>query len=157
MQRLFTAWSASEEATAEQRAALENNVGNSPRCSFRVHVDAQSLDGCLRYELLPEETQMEFLFPNCDLFLGQAAYINIVKKVQEIVRPRASADKSENNHEEEGEEEEEDEGEEEDDKEVDSIKMCWPLVLPDVYTALIKLDMLQICAQGCEKDGACLY
>ncbi|KAF2133084.1 hypothetical protein P153DRAFT_429072 [Dothidotthia symphoricarpi CBS 119687] len=149
VQGLFTTWTTSEEATAEQRAAWDNNVGNSARHYFCIHVDAQSLDGCLRYESLPEDTQRKYIFSNRDPSLGQAAYVNIVEKFQEVIRLPGSSDNGGNNDEEDDEDE---------DDEVISIKMHMPFVLPDAYIALSKMpNLLQSWAQNCEEDGVCLY
>ncbi|KAJ8114715.1 hypothetical protein OPT61_g3469 [Boeremia exigua] len=120
VRKLFTAWTESEEATAERQAAIDRDVLSSPRYTYCVHVDTEALEECLKYDALPEETQWKYINPNRDPALGQAAFVNIVEKVVPVY----------GNHQQDDEEDSEEE------KDAISFKAHWPMVIPDIYNGL---------------------
>ena len=84
MRKLFTAKTKTGEAVAERQAATYRNVLGSPGYFFFVYVDAEALDECLRYDGLPEATQLKFWNRRRDPALGRARYANIIETVVEV-------------------------------------------------------------------------
>ena len=122
MRKLFTAWTKTREAVAEQQAAIDLQITGSPRYWFCIHVDDKALDDCLTFDNLPEDKQLKFWYTSRDPALGHAPYVNIVEKAMETVgTPQYD----------EEEEEEDDEG-----GEVISVKVHWQSAIPDVYFGL---------------------
>jgi len=126
---LFTAWTKTEQAIAEQQRAVDSHVLGSPRYRFCAFVDAKALDECLRFDGLPESTQLQFWSRRRDPALGHAPYITLIEKIDDTIAPPQHDDKDMK----EEEEEEEDSDEE---AVAISVKVHWRAALPDVFVAL---------------------
>ncbi|CAO2649253.1 Nn.00g066380.m01.CDS01 [Neocucurbitaria sp. VM-36] len=126
---LFSSWTRSEEAMAERQKAP--NWVSFPRYDFCVHVDARSLDGCLKYFSLPREEADHLLLGIGDSAkVGEAAYVNFLR-TKERYFPDGSGYVEEEDLEEGGIEVEEDV--------INSIKLHLPYVLPATYVDMFYL------------------
>lgn len=148
VRKLFTAWTKTREAVAEQQAAIDLQIPGSPRYSFCIHVDAKALDDCLTFDRLPEDKQLKFWNQPRDPALGHAPYVNIVEKAMETVGTPQ--------YDEEEEEEDDDDDDNGDDEggEVISVKVHWQSAIPDVYFALNQAPgAFQAIARDVDRDG----
>lgn len=148
VRKLFTAWTKTRKAVAEQQAAIDLQIPGSPRYSFCIHVDAKALDDCLTSDRLPEDKQLKFWNEPRDPALGHAPYVNIVEKAMETVGTPQ--------YDEEEEEEEDDDDDNGDDEggEVISVKVHWQSAIPDVYFALNQAPgAFQAIARDVDRDG----
>ena len=135
--KIFTEWTRSQEAQAEQTDATKTGRVSFARYTPCIHVAAQSLNGCLNYISLPQEEADQFLLNVRDPALGEAAYVNIVRVEKEWYFPsKLTGDWDRQVEEEEIEEDCEE------DRSVISVKMHLPYVLPAVYTRLAACDDL---------------
>ena len=135
---LFTAWTKTEEAIAEQQSAIDNQVLGSLRYQFCVHVDAKALDECLRFDGLPEGTQLQFWSHRRDPALGHAPYFNLVERIGETVEPPQHNKKDKDDDDDDDEEEEEEEEEEDSNEEAAaiSVKVHWRVAISDALVML---------------------
>jgi hypothetical protein len=151
--KIFTEWTRSEEAQAEQKDAVKTGHISIPRYMFCVHVDAPSLDGCLKYLSLPREEADKYLLNVRCQALGEAAYINIVRVEKVWYFPSVLTGDWGNPYE-NGQEEEEDD---EEDKGVISVKMHLPYVLPATYAQMFDCDDLGRWDRGFARDRNGIY
>ncbi|KAJ4374681.1 hypothetical protein N0V86_007554 [Didymella sp. IMI 355093] len=150
---LFTAWTKTEEAIAEQQNAVDSYILGSPRFQFCVHVDAKALDECLRFNRLPEDTQSRFWIRRRDPALGHAPYVNLVEKCEEYTKPLRH-DKKDKEDDDEGEEEEDEDEDSDEEIAAISVKVHWRAVIPDVFVALNhSLDEFQRMIYDVDQDG----
>lgn len=124
VRNLFTAWAKTEEVAAEQQTTIDLRIRDCPRYHFCIHIDAMAVDACLRFDTLPEDTQLKFWSHKRNPALGHAPYVTIIEKEYEV---------SENSYNPEEEEEDDDSDEE---VEAISIKIHWQCVVPDIYSSL---------------------